>query len=77
MMYNWPLMIHIYFIWALFKFLSSFELTFTNGHIFSKKFFSRTCTLGKIVLQFTFDDSYNCHESKIDVFQSSLAVSFH
>ena len=37
--------------------------------LFRKKFFSRTCTLrGKNDVELTFDDSYICYVSKIDVF---------
>ena len=50
-------------------FKSSFVLVFTNGTTFPKKFFSRTCKLrGKNDVQLTFDDSYICYVSKIDVF---------
>ena len=39
------------------------------GQLFLKKFFSRTCTLReKNDVQLTFDDSYICYMSKIDVF---------
>ena len=45
--------------------------------LFLKKFFSRTCTLrGKNDVQLTFDDSYICYVSKIDVFQSSFLLVF-
>ena len=44
---------------------------------FLKKFFSRTCTLrGKNDVQLTFDDSYICYVSKIDIFQSSFVLVF-
>ena len=44
--------------------------------LFLKKFFSRTCTLRKNDTQLTFDDSYVCYVSKIDVFQNSFVLVF-
>ena len=45
--------------------------------LFLKNFSSRTCTLrGKYDVQLTFENSYICYVSKIDVFQSSFVLVF-
>ena len=70
MMYNWPVMTHTYVIRAKLMFFKVYLCYFSlMEQLFLKKFFSRTCTLrGKKDVQLTFDDSYICFVSKIDVF---------
>ena len=59
-------------------FLSSFVLVFTNGTHFPYEIFLQDLYIKreKHYAQLTFDNSYICYMSQIDVFQSSFVLVF-
>ena len=78
MMYNLPLMTHIYIMWAKLTFFKVvlFQLSLME-QLFLKKSFSRTCKLrGKNDVKLTCYDQYISYVSKIDGFQSSFVLIF-